>query len=287
MRTTSILGLDPLRLGLGLGLSLGLGVTTGAGCLRIDPFECQRDADCVHDGLGGTCLLTQGTCVYLDPACPSTGYSTAEGRCVLGPPPSSNDGKGSGGPGSTSSPSGPHTSEGDDSEGSTGGAPPDTGDEGPPATTGSSSCAGPMDDITAQGVVEASSVYNDDFHAYLAVDSNYGSSWFSSGPEPGGLPSLFTWTVLEPHCISEIHFTGNGLHQNPAYREDFGFGSMVVRVYDGSDTLLFQQMLALPGTPDPPVVAYPDVEGVKVELELFDHESNDCGGFSELEIIGD
>lgn len=270
-------------------LALGSVLGFADGCLRIDPFECQRDAQCVHEGLAGTCLLTQGTCVYPDVGCP-TQYSTAEGRCVPGPP--TDDGAMTSGPDTASdTDDGPGLTSGNGSatgEGSDGLPPVDTGDEGPPpGTTGSSSgCTGPMDDITAQGVVAANSVFSDDFQPFLGVDSNYGSSWFSSGPEPGGLPTLYTWTVLSPRCIEEIHVTGNGLHQNPDFREDFGFEHMIVRVYDESDAIVFQQMFALPGTPDPPVMASPGVEGVKVELELYDHESNNCGGFSELEIVG-
>ena len=61
---------------------------------------------------------------------------------------------------------------------------------------------------------------------------------------------------------------------------------LVVRVYDENDAVVFQQMAPLGGTPDPPVIVEPGVWGVRVELELSEHESNDCGGFSELQIVG-
>lgn len=267
---------------------LGLAVGLTAGCLRIDAFECQRNSDCVLDGVAGTCVLNQRTCVYPDGSCASL-YATADGECVAAPLPGGASDSGSAdAAGSTSVDPGSDGEPG--SDGGLTGEPPDETTSGggeTPTTTGQpTGCVGPMDDITAQGVVSANSVFNDDFQPYLGVDGSYASSWFSSGPEPDGGPTLYTWSVLSPLCIAQVSITGNGLHQNPSFREDYGFEHMIVRVYDDSEAIVFQQMFNVLGTPDPPVVAYPDVEGVRVELELYDHESNNCGGFSELEIIG-
>jgi len=270
---------------------LGLSLWTGVGCLQIDPFLCQIDSDCIVDGVSGRCMVSEQTCVYPDGGCAVTQWSTASGECVPGPADSGADvGSGEGSAGATSdSQTGEGTLSLDGSTTSPSTNPGDSSGDGPMEETTSGSpvgCQGPVDELTAQGVVMASSVFSDDFHAYLAVDGSFASSWFSSGPENGGLPSLYTWTVLEPLCISQITITGNGLHQNPGFQENFGFENVIVRVYDEADALVFQQMFGMAGTPDPAVVAFPDVEGVRVELELYDHESDNCGGFSELQIVG-
>ncbi len=271
-----------------LALALvGIGAGMVAGCLTVDAFNCETDLNCVFQGVSGRCVFPDQVCAYPDPTCPGSPWSTADGRCVVVPdaPPDATDGSETG-PRATSEPG---TSGGpmplDDSS-SSGPPDPTTGD--PPGTTTDEpmGCVGPMDDITGLGVAEASSVFDDNFQAYLSVDGNFATSWFSSGPEPGNLPTIYTWSVLDPHCIAQVTITGNGLHSNQNFQEQFGFENMVLRVYDQDDTLMFQQMYGMGGTPDPPVLAFPGVWGTRVELELFDHESDNCGGFSELEIVG-
>ncbi len=261
---------------------------TAAGCLDVDAFQCQTDLNCVLEGVRGRCVFPEQVCAYPDPACVGSAWSTADGRCVTVPdtPSEATDGEDVG-----------SSTDGDPTGGTSGPPPPVDGSSstGPAPTTdtppGTSSggpvgCVGPVDDITPEGVVEVSSVFNDNFQGYLAVDDNFTTSWFSDGPGPNDTPAVFTWSVLQPYCISQITMTGNGLHQNQSFQENFGFESVVVRVFDAADTVVFQQMFSLAMTPDPPMIAFPDVEGVRVELELSDHESSNCGGFSELEIVG-
>lgn len=269
-RSTARLGQGPRR---GSWWALGLVVGTMVGCLRVAAFECQQDPDCVHDGMAGQCQADTGLCLYPDQAC-DTRWSTASGECMPG---------GAGGS-STGAPVAESGDSGESGAGSSG----STGAPGADSTTGTVDLCGTgsMMPLTDLGVVQASSVYSDNFHAFLAADGDLATSWFSSGPEPGNLPSTFTWTVLDPHCIEQLTLTGNGLHQNPAFRESFGFESVVVRVYDEHDEIVFQQMTSLAGTPDPTVVVEPRVTGVRIELELSEHESSDCGGFGELEILG-
>lgn len=259
-------------LGLRLGLGLGLGMVTGAmgttaGCLRVASFQCQEDGDCELDGTPGQCLPAEQVCIYPDTDC-DTEWSTANGECMAPAGAGGSDGEASGG--SDSSP--------------TSGPPSDTEDTAEPVPRDCQ--AGPYEDISELGVVWASSVFSDNYHAFLSADRDYSTSWFSLGPEDGGLPSIFRWEVLEPHCVAQITIHGNGLHANPGFRTDYGFESVIVRVYDEADEVIFQEMLGMLGTPDPTLMIEPRVTGVKVELELFEHESNNCGGFSELEIMG-
>ncbi|MEX1368834.1 MAG: hypothetical protein AB1Z98_37245 [Nannocystaceae bacterium] len=285
MRTAKAIVLrhpQPLR---GVVVAAGLSLGMVAGCLRIDAYHCVRNDECVLDGVEGRCLIAEAVCVYEDPAsCSETRWIRADGSCAPNPGGGIDSAEGSSGATSTADAS--STDDGVPPESSTTDPVETSGDPFPPTTGQPTGCAGTTEDITGQGVVVANSVFSDDFPAFLGVDGNFATSWFSAGPEPDGLPTVFTWTSLETLCIAQVQVTGNGLHANPSFRTDFGFENMTLRVYDETDAVVFQQMYGLEGTPDPPVVAFPDVEGVRVELELFNHESNNCGGFSELSIVG-
>lgn len=260
--------IDRTTAGRGRWLGLGLALGIAAGCVHFERFQCQDDGDCIHEGTPGQCVLSEQTCIYPDTDC-DTRWSTANGECMS--PPGGDQGS-SGGEGSATG-SDPGATADEDSSGTTDEVPRDC-------------MTGPYDDISEDGVVGASSVFSDNYHAFLASDGDYTTSWFSSGPENGGLPSIFEWEVLEPRCIARIDVHGNGLHSNPSFRENFGFESVIVRVFDQSEAVAFQQMLPMLGTPDPDLVIEPRVIGVRVQLELFEHESADCGGFSELEVAG-
>lgn len=277
---------------LGIGLGLGMGIPLG--CLNVPSYQCDTDLSCVAHGKSGRCFL--GSCVYVSGACANdTGWEDAAGECVEGPSfPGESDDQGEASDDDTppvatssASTSGTDPTAGEDTLQLEDTGDPTTTGEPPDPTTGTpQGCTGPMDDITSMGVVDADSVFDDNYQPYLSVDGSYASSWFSSGPGPGGSPSIYTWSVLSPLCVAQVTITGNGLHQNPDFRQGFGFDSVAVRVYDDADAVVFQQMFSLAGTPDPAIIAYPDVEGVRVELELANHETSNCGGFSELEIVG-
>ncbi|MEM7158768.1 MAG: hypothetical protein AAF799_38355 [Myxococcota bacterium] len=275
-----------------LWAGLGLGVL--AGCLTIDPFACADDTDCVFDGAPGICVQAEQTCVYADPGC-VTAWSTADGSCVPAPaggvdPSAGSSEAGEGeGEGSSSGVDPSSTETGVDTlpvdDATDGGT--TTGDDDPGTTTGEpKGCLGDPVDLTPMGVAVAESTFNDDFHAFLSVDDDLTTSWFSSGPEPGGQPTHYTWSVVDPICFSQILITGNGLHANQGFQTGFGFGNVVVRVYDSEDQVVFQHMQLLENTPDPPVIVNPGVDGVRLELEFSGHEDNSCGGFSELEVVG-
>lgn len=273
------------------GLSAGLALGVVAGCLSIDPFLCQTDADCVFEGNPGICVQTNQSCVYVDPTCISQ-WSTADGSCVdapggtVDPSAGSSEGGEGGGTGATSVEP-PSTETGEDTLSVDDDGTSTSGDSDPGTTTGEPQpCAGPAVDLTGMGAVVAESTFNDSFQAFLSVDDDLSTSWFSSGPESEGQPTHFTWDVLQPVCISQVLVTGNGLHSNPGFQTNFGFENVILRIYDENDDIVFQHMQLLPDTPDPPVIVNPEVEGVRLDLEFSGHEDNSCGGFSELEILG-
>lgn len=138
------------------------------------------------------------------------------------------------------------------------------------------------EDITGDGSVTASSTYGAAYIPARAVDGDPTTSWFSDGPEGGGMPTTYEWTIPSRECIVGISFRGNALH--PEFSEDFGFGSMTVQVLDAAGGVQFSQVESLPGTPDPNVNVDLDANGVKVRLLFTDHESTDCGGFAELAV---
>lgn len=69
------------------------------------------------------------------------------------------------------------------------------------------------------------------------------------------------------------------------FSEDFGFGSVTIRVFRGVQQV-FEETVALPGTPDPDASVFAGVIGDRVELQFNDHESPECGGFAELIVTG-
>ncbi|MCA9709840.1 MAG: hypothetical protein KDK70_28630 [Myxococcales bacterium] len=248
---------------MGLGLSLGLGLAVGlslvGGCIEVEPFRCQLDRDCVLDGQPGQCRMFERVCIYPDAHCPSQ-WSTAAGTCMD--------------PVADDTSTGPPLDDGT-AETSAG-------------TTDAPVDCDPTDaqDITALGTVWASSVFRDQYPASLAVDGDYGTSWMSAGLDLEGNPSLFEWTAAEPRCITRIAVIGNAMNDDPMLREQHGFESMILRIYDQDDGVVFQRMLDLSGSPDPDAIVQPEVTGVRVELELFDHEVFYTGGFGELEVAG-
>ena len=263
-----------------IGLSLAL-----VGCESSREFSCQvgEAGVCVRDGVSGQCVAP-GHCAFQDAECDGTGLrydSTAAdglaGQCVT-------NGGNDGGVANMCGGSSPLA-----------GAPGD-----PCGVCGTFACNGPEallcvdeppNEITAtdQGTVQASTIFDGNVGLYgpgMAVDDELDSSWFSDGPgSEMNNEAKFTWTAAQTECISRVTVIGNGQHAMQAFQEDFGFAQVTVEVYEGSvdaANLRFSQSVNLPGTPDPDAVVMPNVRGDIVRLVLAGHESNDCGGFSEL-----
>lgn len=264
------------------------------GCLQAPAYQCQTDEVCVLNDVLGRCDLSTQSCVYMTPACPS-GWRDGSGDCVDGSGVASASASASGSS-STTMPE-PDTTTGDETDSSSSTTSmvsvSSTGSTGRPDPSESSSstgsglpCDGITENITALGVVGASTVFTG-YPPGLSVDGELATSWFSTGPEPGNdVPSIYTWTLGEPHCVSRLFISGNGLNQNPDFREGYGFGRVVFRIFDGAAEV-FQAERDLPGSPDPDIsVDVPGIDATRITLEFYEHESNDCGGFSELQVLG-
>lgn len=272
------------------------------GCLEEPPFRCQSDEVCLLQGFMGTCNPATATCVYPSADCRGVmsidGYVDGKGNCV--PAPSSSIGPG---PTTTTTAAGSESAETTDDPSTTGRpgttdetttTDPTTHDESStgelaesstgPSTTSGGSCSKAIE-LTAQGTVTATTVFNG-FPATDAVDGAANTSWFSTGPEGDGGPSVFGWSTVTDRCINRIEVDDNSAHSNPDFHTGYGFGSAVVRVVQG-DTVVFEETVQLPGTPDGPfAVDTGGVIGSRVLLELNAHENAECGGFSELRVYG-
>lgn len=145
----------------------------------------------------------------------------------------------------------------------------------------------PEIDITREGTVRASTTYPG-YPAELAIDGDPTTSWFSTGPEPNGVPTRFEWTHGRDDLITTIYVHGNGENATPDFRTGYGFGSVTVQVLDTGGKVVFEQKdIPLPGSPDPDVTIHPNVTGRTVVLLFTGHESPDCGGISELQVKAD
>ena len=271
-----------------LGLFLPAVMLLGS-CIEPPAYLCTDDSVCVLNNVQGQCELSNQVCVYPGPECPSN-YRDGHGNCVDGPIGMSS----SGGDSATSTTTATSTTDptdpvdpSNDPTTEEGGEEESTTDDSEGMTTGTG-CANATQNITADGVVGASTVFSG-YPPILSVDGDLSTSWFSTGPEGmgGGDPSVYTWTLTEERCISRISLSGNGLHSNPAFREDFGFDSVTIRVFNDANDVVFEGSEELPGTPDPDVTMMPmGVMGSRVLLEFLGHESEECGGFSELTVLG-
>jgi hypothetical protein len=160
-------------------------------------------------------------------------------------------------------------------------------------STGSPSdpCEGDTQNITQEGNVLASSVFDSllgpAYEPELGIDGDISTSWFSAGPNEDGTASTFEWYTQFDHCIDGIALLSNAMHANPDFREGFGFESGTLEVLNTSGVVVYTQDLDLSGTPDPDLTFDPEgVLGNQIRLTLRDHESEDCGGFAELAIDG-
>lgn len=176
------------------------------------------------------------------------------------------------------------------------GTEPTTGTTADPTASGESTgepsdpCVGDTTNITQQGNVLASSVFDSllgpAYEADLSVDGDISTSWFSAGPNADGTESTYEWYTAFDYCIDGIAIISNAMHANPDFHEGFGFESATVEVVDSSGDVVYSEDIDLSGTPDPNVVVEPGVQGNQIRLRLRGHESEDCGGFAELAIDG-
>jgi hypothetical protein len=141
----------------------------------------------------------------------------------------------------------------------------------------------PNADITSEGSVEASSIYDATFPASLGVDGDLTTSWFSAGPDEDGT-STYVWTGAQEDFIASIELISNRENQVVDFRTNYGFGTVTVQLYNAQDVLVFEETVSLDGTPDPDVRVYPNGIGQWVRLVFTDSEALDCGGFGELKI---
>lgn len=277
-----------------LAAAVSLTVPLG-GCLEVPAFRCEGHDVCVLNQVQGTCRFDTNTCVYPAPAdvCPSM-WRDANGNCVDGNATSdfttTLPGNTSDLPDTTTSVD-PTTSTGTTmspvSAGSTSTGVATSGSSSTSDTGVTDPCDGVLDNITSLGVVGASTVFTD-FPPGLSVDGDLSTSWFSTGPEGVDVPSIYNWTLSNEHCIARLFISGNGLHDQQEFQEGYGFGRVVFRILDANNEEVFEQERLLPGTPDPDImVDVPGVVGKRVVLELYEHENEDCGGFSELQVLGD
>ncbi len=141
-------------------------------------------------------------------------------------------------------------------------------------------------DITFEGFVSSSSDFPG-FFSTDAVDGDITTSWFSAGEVADGDTSFYAWTGSQEDFIAAITLIGNAANFDPANRTGFGFDSVTIQVYDALDQLVFEEKRSLGGTPDPDVTVKPGVVGQTVQLIFFGHESPDCGGFAELQVVAE
>lgn len=151
-----------------------------------------------------------------------------------------------------------------------------------PETTAATTLPPQILDVSSEGAVVASSEFSGEFVAALANDGDVGTSWFSKGPNVDSAGSVFVWQSPTERLIEEIVVVSNEAHDDPSLRTTFGFGQVVVAVLDAAGNQVFEEVVALPGTPDPTISVRPNVSGTTVQLTFTGHEDATCGGFAEL-----
>lgn len=277
-------------------------LAASAACLEEPAFRCRTDGQCVSKGYPGICDLPSATCAYPSADCRGInsieGFVDGQGRCVpapngtTGPSSTSTTGDSTGtsdpvttAPGTTD-PTDDSTSSGEPTPAESSSSGADESSTGDDTSTSGPGCGGQLQDLTEQGTVTATSTFNENFEKELSIDGRLDTSWFSSGPEGGGGPSVYGWSTVTDRCIARIEVDDNSQHSQPQFRTGFGFETATVRVLQ-NDSVLFERTIALPGTPDGPIaVDTGGVEGSRVLLELGGHEDSTCGGFSELRVLG-
>jgi hypothetical protein len=142
----------------------------------------------------------------------------------------------------------------------------------------------PNAEIASEGTVEASSIYDSNYPASLAIDGDLSTSWFSAGAIKGDANPVYTWTGQQDDLIASIELISNREHQVVDFRTGFGFESVTVQVLDAQGNVVFEEGASLEGTPDPDVTFTPNEVGRSIRFIFSGGEAPDCGGFGELKI---
>jgi hypothetical protein len=137
--------------------------------------------------------------------------------------------------------------------------------------------------VTAEGAYSASSTFSAEYPAALAVDGDRTTSWFSAGSNTEPV-TVFSWIGAQDDLITSVEVFSNSQHRDPSVRTGFGFNTVTVQILDAAGAVMYEETVALPGTPDPDVLVKPGVVGRTVLLVFSGHEDPTCGGISELRI---
>lgn len=141
----------------------------------------------------------------------------------------------------------------------------------------------PNAEISSEGSVEASSIYDSTFPASLGVDGDLSTSWFSAGPDVDGT-STYIWTGIQDDFIASIELISNRENQVVEFRTGYGFGGVTIQVLDAQGDVVYEESASLDGTPDPDIRVSPNVVGRSIRMVFTGSEALDCGGFAELKI---
>ncbi len=241
---------------------------------------CTQDEFCQHGDSIGVCIQPEGFCAFRDSSCEGdyrwddSAAADLGGRCVATSAADAGVAAVNGCGGSAVLAAAP-------------GAPCGA------CGTGTFACSGPEAlecegearlsvPIASEGRVQASTIFGSAYAAPLAVDGDLSTSWFSSGPEQGGQPSVYEWTGTASECIEKISIINNADHSRSSFRELYGFGQVTVQVLDDRGEAVYSESVDLSGSPDPNVALAPMVRGASIRLLFVGHEQDNCGGFGEL-----
>jgi hypothetical protein len=141
-------------------------------------------------------------------------------------------------------------------------------------------------DLTAIGAISSNSV-DPNFPAALAVDLDTTTSWFSKGPHTTSTVTEYTWSVDGPVEIAAVMIGSNEENSTEFFRTGFGFGRVEIEILTGGSVVKHVPQ-SLHGSPDPNILVTfpPGTFGDSVRLRFMGHESLDCGGVSEVLVLG-
>ena len=161
--------------------------------------------------------------------------------------------------------------------------------------TATSTAAGTGSDITADGGIDTSTQYSEQYAAKNAFDGDLTTSWFSAGDKdttcqpitPGVSCSNLVWqrSATDDTLINEIQIFDNSQNSNPANRHGFGFARVWITITDSTFQQVYQQEVDFPGG-DTNADVFPNVRGHRIVFTFEVHQSPDCGGVSEIKVVG-